>query len=259
MIRSGSIPESRHELALTGTLAGVSDIGRIRSTNEDEFFLSTEGVQLVADGLGGLPAGEVASGTAVAAAAAALCGRDFSAVEEAEAGRLLRTAFEAANDAVSARAQADLRCAGMATTLIAVLISRSMLHVAHVGDVRAYRLGKAGLERLTDDHTRAWEQVLSGALSEQAARRSPHRNALTRVLGYGTVEPSIRSVPLAFGDVILLCSDGLWEPVPERDLCRILSDRGTDARTRAIALADAALEAGGPDNITAVVYQHDRG
>jgi len=211
---------------------------------------------MVADGLGGLPAGEVASSTAVAAAAEVLEHDDPARLDRDSAHRLLVTAFEAANHAVMSRAAEDPTCEGMATTLVAALVTPTMLHVAHVGDVRAYRLGSAGMERLTEDHTRAWERVSCGVLSEQAAKRSPDRNALTRVLGFGDVEPDVRSLELALEDVVLLCSDGLWEPVAEHDIALILAERAADARSRARALTDAALRAGGPDNITAIVYEH---
>lgn len=248
--------ERRRELSVTRALGGVSDIGLRRETNEDAFHASGGGVLMVADGLGGLPAGEIASSTAVAAAAEVLEREDPADLDRDRARRLLVAAFAAANGAVTLRAAEDPTCEGMATTLVAALVTPTMLHVAHVGDVRAYRLGSAGMERLTEDHTRAWEWVRSGVLSEQAAKRSPDRNALTRVLGFGDVEPDVRSLELALEDVVLLCSDGLWEPVAEHDISLILAERAADARSRARALADAALRAGGPDNITALVYQH---
>jgi len=228
----------------------------MRERNEDELFISPAGVLIVADGLGGLPAGEVASEAAVASAALALAGRVDRALERRAAESLLHDAFEAANRAVTERAEHDRRCKGMATTLVIALVMKSSLALAHVGDVRAYRLGAGRLERLTDDHTRAWEWVASGELSEEEAKRSPYRNALTRVLGFGDVEPAVRTVELAPGDVVLLCSDGLWDPVDEHEIEIILRNRTVDACSRAVALADAALAAGGPDNITAVVYQH---
>jgi serine/threonine protein phosphatase PrpC len=237
-------------------LCGVTDIGFVRERNEDDFLISPDGVLVVADGLGGLPAGEVASETAVATAALALAGKVDRALDASTAEGLLRSAFVTANRAVTDRAAHDRSCTGMATTLVIALVLESSLTVAHVGDVRAYRLGRERLDRLTDDHTRAWERVVSGEISEQAAKRSPYRNALTRVLGCGDVEPSVRTVELAVGDVVLLCSDGLWDPVEESRIEDILRNRAADAPSRATALADAALAAGGPDNITAVVYQH---
>jgi len=246
----------RRELYVTPALCGVSDIGLWRETNEDALHASARGVLIVADGLGGLPAGEVASSTAVAAAAYVLEGHDPSRLDRDSAHRLLFEAFSAANQAVVSRAADDPACEGMATALVAALVAPKMLHVAHVGDVRAYRLRSREILRLTEDHTRAWEWVTSGVLSEEAARQSADRNALTRVLGFDDVAPDVLSLDLAPDDVVLLCSDGLWEPVAERDIARILAERTTDARLRAEELADAALRAGGPDNITALVYQH---
>jgi len=248
--------DRRRIRVVSPTLCGITDIGFVREQNEDEFHVSPEGVLIVADGLGGLPAGEIASATAVAAAVWALAGHADRELDPQAAESLLRSTFAKANRAVIEHAERDRDCAGMATTLVIALVLESSLSVAHVGDVRAYRLGAGGLERLTDDHTRAWEWVVSGALSRDEAKRSPYRNALTRVLGLGDVDASVRTVDLAPGDVVLLCSDGLWDPVEEHVMERILRIRTSDVRSRAVALAEAALEAGGPDNITAVVYQH---
>ena len=209
----------------SATLAGVTDIGFRRERNEDELFISPEGVLIVADGLGGLPAGDVASATAVAAAALAVAGRVDGALDRRAAESMLQDAFASANRAVSERAGRDRSCTGMATTLVVALALESSLALAHVGDVRAYRLGGGGLERLTDDHTRAWEWVAAGEISQEEAKRSTYRNALTRVLGFGDVEPSVRTVDLARGDVVLLCSDGLWDPVDELDIEVILRNR----------------------------------
>lgn len=254
--RLRTLTGQRRQCAPTRHVAGVTDIGSRRERNEDEFFISTAGVLLVADGLGGLPAGEVASSTAVAAAATALTSHAIARLDEGSAREALAAAFRAANAAVESRARRERACDGMATTLVAGLISGPGLYLAHVGDVRAYRLRGTQLRRLTEDHTRAWEWVLSGELSEQEAKKSSARNALTRVLGCGAVEAALVRVDLVPDDVVLLCSDGLWEPVSEQEIERILSNRSADALARATALTDAALFAGGPDNITAVVYQH---
>jgi protein phosphatase len=144
----------------------------------------------------------------------------------------------------------------MATTLVAAIVAGSTMYLSHVGDVRAYRLGKRGLERLTDDHTTAWELVEAGVLTEQEARIHPYRNALTRVLGlHERVDPSFRAVPLSPGDVVLLCSDGLWEPVTAMDIAAVLAD-DLDLELRVKRLLDRALDAGGPDNVTVATYVH---
>jgi len=239
-------------------VCAATDIGLHRANNEDWFHASPDGsVLVVADGLGGLPAGEVASKTAVEAAAAALGGRAAACDDEVAGWELLREAFADADRAVRRAVLDAPERLGMATTLIAALRAHATLYLAHVGDVRGYRLGRRGLERLTNDHTTAWELVEDGVLTELEARSHPYRNSLTRVIGIaGAVDPSFRAVPLAAGDVVLLCSDGLWEPVEPEEIATILGQRSRSVAARTGSLLDRAIAAGGPDNVTALVYQH---
>jgi protein phosphatase len=237
---------------------GATDVGLQRANNEDRFHVSDDAsVLAVADGLGGLPAGEVASSIAVSAAVAVLDGRSGQCADEVVAMEMLGDVFRSANRAIQADAAHEPAHRGMATTLVVALIAGSTMYLSHVGDVRGYRLSKRGLERLTDDHTTAWELVEAGVLTEQEARIHPFRNALTQVLGlHERADPSFRAVPLSPGDVVLLCSDGLWEPVDAGAIAAVLAMPGADVRSRTLKLLELAMAAGAPDNVTAVVYQH---
>ena len=243
--------------AHAGKVCGATDIGRQRENNEDRFYVAPDPVVLaLADGLGGLPAGEVAAELAVAAARTLLEARVAQCTDEVFAIEVLGDVFRAANRSIHEAAREPSRH-GMATTLVAGFVCADTLFVAHVGDVRAYRHGKHGLERLTEDHTSAWELVHAGVLTEDEARLHPLRNALTRVLGlHQRIEPSFRSVPLAPGDIVLFCSDGLWEPVRHPDIAAELAAPGASLGERARRLLDRAIDAGGPDNATLALYRH---
>jgi protein phosphatase len=238
-------------------VVAASDIGLCRERNEDAFHATADGrVLAVADGLGGLPAGEVASAIAIGVVAEWFALQDRAPGGRAAAFEALHECFASAQEAILAAAEQMPGTSGMATTLVTALVAGSRLYAGHVGDVRAYRLGAAGLERLTDDHTRAWELVQVGALSEEEARHHRYRNALTRVLGHAPCVPALGVWDLSDGDVVLLCSDGLWDPVGAEAIARVLEDGGVALSVRASRLLDLALDAGGPDNVTLVAYCH---
>ena len=243
----------RRILAPGPRLAAITDVGLVRANNEDDFHLTPDGSLLaVADGLGGLPAGEIASTTAITAIAECIWTDAASVTSEAQARTLLIEAFAVANADILAKAAADPYCRGMATTLVVAIVAGATMYVSHIGDVRAYLYRTAGrLDLLTDDHTVAWELVEAGKLSREEARHHPNRNALTRVLGLNDViEPSFSWHELAPGDSILLCSDGVWEPVGSDEIAKQIADTSRDAESVVSALVDLALARGGPDNAT---------
>jgi protein phosphatase len=248
---------ARTFVTLDDRVCGATDIGRQRENNEDRFYVSADpAVLALADGLGGLPAGEVAAELAVAAARALLEARVAECSDEVFAIELLGDVFRAANRSILEAARDPAR-QGMATTLVAGFVCSDTLFLSHVGDVRAYHYGKRGLERLTEDHTSVWEFVRDGVLTEDEARVHPMRNALTRVLGLRQrIDPSFRAVPLASGDMVLLCSDGIWEPVSHRDIGAELEAPSAGLEERARRLLDRAIDAGGPDNATLTLYRH---
>jgi protein phosphatase len=243
-----------------------TDPGLRRSSNEDSFCTRPDlGLYVVADGMGGHVAGEVASRVAVETIQtfiAETAGADknrtwpfpFEADISFEANRL-KAAFRLANRQIAnAMADsADLR--GMATTASAVLAGRTSACVGHVGDSRVYALRGGTLQQITDDHSWVEEQVRAGTMTPTAARQHPWRNVVTRALSGGT-DPEVDTVELApvRGERFLLCSDGLSGVVPHETIARILGQQESLERICDRLIA-AANDGGGPDNITVLVVE----
>jgi len=230
-----------------------TDVGRARSGNEDSYFCGRT-VFAVADGLGGHQGGEVASAAAVEPLAA-LDGREFA--DPAEAADELTAAIREANAAILDRAGGDPGLWGMGTTVTAAaLAGEHHLQLAHVGDSRAYLLRDGSLEQLTTDHTVVAELVRRGRLTPAQAAIHPERSILTRAVGLDPRIPVDTPDPLELqdGDQVLLCSDGLTEPVDDDQIAQLLSAE-PDGNAACQALIDAANAAGGPDNITVVLLR----
>ena len=226
-----------------------TDAGRVREQNEDSLFPTTSGssegpvVLMVADGMGGAVAGEVASTLAVEAASTDL---DDHAIEP-----IARVA--SANEAVIEATLADPSLAGMGTTLTLVRLNTDgTADFAHVGDSRAYILTEGAMRPLTTDHTLISELIELGKITAKEAQNHPHRHMLTRVLGIGPIAIDAFSVELQPGDRILLCSDGLTTMVADFTIEQIL-DAGEGVEPTAWALIEQANTAGGVDNTTVVV------
>ncbi len=232
------------------TWAALSDIGRVRTHNEDS-VLAQPPLYVVADGLGGHEAGEVASAIAVETL------RD-NAPRRADANALAR-AVRTANTAVIRAAKEGIGRSGMGTTMTAALVDGGHLVLAHVGDSRAYLLHGSELQQLTDDHSMVADMMRRGQLSEADARVHPNRSVITRALG---TDPNMVAdtyeVHAAAGDRLLLCSDGLSGMLTNERIAEILGAY-TDPSTAASALIDAANEAGGQDNISVVVVDIETG
>jgi len=241
-----------------------TDPGLRRSSNEDSYCTRPDlGLFVVADGMGGHVAGEVASRVAVetiqtfiAETAGADKNRTWPFPFEPQIsleGNRLKAAFRLANRQI-ANAMADsVDLRGMATTASAVLVGKSSACVGHVGDSRVYALRDGTLRQITDDHSWVEEQVRAGTMTATAARQHPWRNVVTRALSGGT-DPEVDTVELvpARGERFLLCSDGLSGVVPNEAIARILGGQGS---LEAVCdhLIAAANEGGGPDNITVLV------
>jgi PPM family protein phosphatase len=230
-----------------------SDVGRVRSGNEDSYFCG-QTVFAVADGLGGHQGGEVASAAAVEPLAR-LDGRELA--DPGEAAEALANAIRAANEAILDRAAGDPALYGMGTTVTAAAFAGDRsLQLAHVGDSRAYLLREGGLAQLTTDHTVVGELVRRGRLTPEQAAIHPERSILTRAVGLDPRVPVDLPDPLELksGDQLLLCSDGLTETVDDDQIARLLS-AAPDGHAACTSLIDAANDAGGPDNITVVLVQ----
>ena len=227
--------------------AGLTDVGRQRSTNEDS-FLEQAPLFAVADGMGGARAGEVASRMALEAFHEP---SDGGAAPEAQLAEITRTA----NGRIWQMAQQDETRAGMGTTLTVAKIVGSDVAVSHVGDSRLYRLRAGELERLTRDHSLVEELVSKGRLSPEEAENHPQRSIITRALGpEPEVEPETFTCSGRDDDVYLLCSDGLTAMVSEDEIADVIRSSATlyDAAQR---LVDEANERGGRDNITVVLFR----
>ncbi len=233
-------------------IVAESDTGRVRRNNEDAVaFDAGAGVAVLADGMGGLDAGEVASRLAVEAALKSL----------ADAGNrsdsALRAAVEAANQAVRNRSLDT--GVEMGTTLVLwVLSEHGQCLIGHVGDSRAYRMRAGDLRCLTRDHSMVQQMIDEGLMSEAEAATSPNRNVITRALGLvGQVEVDVRSWVHSPGDLYLLCSDGLTDMVDDAGIRSILAGAGPDqslAET-ARALVVRANSAGGHDNVSVILIR----
>ncbi|MFQ5785385.1 MAG: PP2C family protein-serine/threonine phosphatase [Alphaproteobacteria bacterium] len=234
---------------------GASDVGSVRARNEDVFAIDDVlGCCLVADGLGGHPAGDVASAMARAAALEAL--RAAPEQLAADPRGALERAVRRANATVHRAAGKDpaLRNMGTTLTLLRIEPAGGRGCIAHVGDSRAYRLDASGFRQLTEDHTLALEMLRAGLITPEEARRTPARHRLIRAVGLDdNVAVDVFPVEAAGAGAFLLCSDGLTGMVEDSAIAAILRDRAPDAEAACHALIAAALEGGGEDNVTVVV------
>ncbi|HUQ22491.1 MAG TPA: Stp1/IreP family PP2C-type Ser/Thr phosphatase [Gaiellaceae bacterium] len=232
---------------MLGRSAVVSDTGRRRRHNEDQ-YVCVPPLFAVADGMGGAQAGEIASG--LAAAVLNEAGGDERGEE--------RVAYliQEANRRVFQRSSEDAATSGMGTTMTVALVDGDTIAFGHVGDSRAYRIRGGEVEQLTDDHSLVGELVRSGKLSIEEAEAHPQRSVITRALGTeADVDVDTFTVQADPGDIYLICSDGLTDMVPSRELQELLAGQIDDLDALARVLVDAANAGGGEDNITVVLFQ----
>jgi len=232
------------------TCASLSDVGRVRSRNEDRCTCDPAlRLLAVADGMGGHAAGDVASTLAIEYLKSAL--QKSSSESAADAGVRLQAAVSVANAAILEAAAHGQR--GMGTTIVAAQFDATSLIVAHVGDSRLYRLRAGVLESLTRDHSWVQDMIDRGFYTERRARQSPRRNQLLRALGVSTeVEVELATHTIEPGDRYLLCSDGLNGMLDEVHIAMLLGSSGAPEE-RARWLVDAANDNGGRDNITVAI------
>ena len=229
----------------TITYGAVTHVGQVRTGNEDS-LLADNNVFMVADGMGGHNAGEVASLMAV------------EQLREAASGIIAETdlvqALESANEVIYAESMTNHLHHGMGTTLAAmVVLDNNSIVVAHVGDSRVYMWHEGALTRLSKDHSYVQELVDEGIVSIEEARTHPRRNIVTRALGIDAdVEVEANTFPVTVGAWYVLCSDGLVDEISDADIAKVL-ERCTSPHEAAQALVDAANAAGGRDNITVIV------
>lgn len=237
------------------TVASISDIGCHRQNNEDavQFFSPTgdrqTGLAIVADGMGGHKAGEVASQTAVDTIGELCLAGNFVNPQQT-----LVNAYLEANRRIFSHASADIDCRGMGTTATTLMIAKGMGCYAHVGDSRLYRIRNLQIEQMTRDHTLVAQLLEYGMITPDQAKDHPNKNVLTNVLGTNpevVVDVSEVLFPIWIGDTFLLCSDGLFDKISDHEIMHIIADSSPEKACR--ALINSAICKGGNDNISVIV------
>jgi protein phosphatase len=223
------------------------------------------GLAVLADGMGGYNAGEVASGIATDLLAQELA-RDLDRIDSTShpdpfpLRQLLQARINQVNLAIFEAAQTQVGCAGMGTTLVSALFFRGKLTVAHVGDSRAYRWRDAELTQLTRDHSLLQEQIEAGLLTPMQARFSMNRNLVTRAVGVDpTVVAEIGEFDVQVGDILLLCSDGLNDMIADETIGAVMGTSGNNLDQAATRLVELAKESGGRDNVSVILMRVDGG
>jgi serine/threonine protein phosphatase PrpC len=228
----------------------ASDVGLVRSNNEDSVYVG-ERLVVVADGMGGLPAGELASDIVVRALAVV-----DTVVDSPEPLQELCAALQTANERIEAAVAEDPEREGMGTTVTAVLLTGDRIAAVNVGDSRCYLSRDGELTQLTRDDTYVQALVDQGVLTPADARRHPQRALVTQAVQGGDFRPGGRILPVRPGDRFLLCSDGLSDYVADEVIGQALRVH-TDRRACAAELISRTLEAGAPDNVTVIVADVD--
>jgi protein phosphatase len=246
----------------------ISDVGRKRKSNEDNYCANDrEGLYVVADGMGGHAAGEVASELATETI------EEFIKLTSSDAditwpfgldeklslsGNRLKTAIRYANRKLLEKVQESAEYEGMATTVAAVLLDKDQAHIAHVGDSRVYLIRGDSIRLLTSDHSWVNEQVMSGLIDSEQARTHPLRNVVTRALGGKEgLEIDMQVLDLQDGDLLLLCSDGLTSMIEDVEILEVVRAGGREVNEVARGLVDAANRSGGEDNITTIALSFE--
>lgn len=232
----------------------ATDRGRKRENNEDKFLCDAgERLFIVADGMGGHAAGEQASAIVIESLHRELAGTCGATGPSISSSRVLESALLQANRDVIVQSESHIEWHGMGSTAVVALFKNSMLHVANVGDSRAYLISEERYQIVSRDHSVAALLCEQGHIEAGEIRTHPRRNRLTMCLGgESQISPEYKSCPLQRNDRILLCSDGLWEMLTDHEMVRLVSSHPVPQEAVA-ALIDAANEAGGKDNITAIV------
>ena len=233
----------------------MKDIGKCREINQDYIFVSEEPIGnlpnlfLVADGMGGHKAGDLASEYTVAKVQEAV-----SKSMQTIPYQILKGAFQYANQKLLEKAGESDSYTGMGTTLVAATVKNDAVYVVNVGDSRLYKIGDK-IEQITEDHSLVEEMVRMGEISKEQARNHPDKNIITKAMGVSdTVEPDYFDTDLQKGECLLMCSDGLTNMVSDRQIKEIVELR-TDLESCAKELIRAANQNGGRDNIAVVLIE----
>jgi PPM family protein phosphatase len=239
-------------------VAATSDVGRVRTNNEDHLLIDEPlGLLVVADGMGGHAGGEVASAMAVTAVAAYVKHSLVRPEPANQTAALLQAAIRTADEAIWTHAYTHHDLRGMGTTVVLALCQGEQVHIAHVGDSRAYLLHHGELRQLTEDHSVVARLIKRGRLTPRRGRTHPLRHQITRSLGSRQAVADLLCMTWRAGDYLLLCSDGLTNMVEDHDIKELILQRDTDVRAACEALVTRANADGGEDNITVILAYHD--
>jgi len=253
------------DLAQVLEIASCTDPGMVRSHNEDSIATDpANGLVVLADGMGGYNAGEVASGMATTVIVTEM--RQILAstqpnqidprTNQTIAARLMREQVLKANGSIYQAAQSQPQYAGMGTTLVVSLFYDNRVLVAHLGDSRLYLLREGALRQVTRDHSLLQEQIDSGLLTAEQAKNAQHKNLVTKALGIDpSVEPEIHEYPTRPGDLYLLCSDGLCDMVEDEEISTALQALGGNLKLAAQQLVQMANDNGGRDNVSVILVR----
>jgi protein phosphatase len=245
-------------------VATATDPGMVRSHNEDSIGTDIDiGLAVLADGMGGYNAGEVASGIAVAMLTTEMrqvledhAPHEIDSSGETLAEKFVRETSAKANAAIYQTAKSQPQYAGMGTTLVVCLFFDNRMTVGHIGDSRLYRLRQEVFEQVTRDHSLLQEQIDSGMISKEQARFSQNKNLVTRAVGIDPeVETEIHTYNVEPGDIYLLCSDGLSDMVQDEDIQSTLSALQSNLPLAATQLVQLANDNGGRDNISVILVR----
>jgi PPM family protein phosphatase len=250
-------------------ITACTDPGMVRSHNEDSVASdASNGVVVLADGMGGYNAGEVASGMATTVITTELQ-QLFNTVQPFQvdpetnqplAARLIRDQVMKANTSIYQAAQSQAQYAGMGTTLVVCLFYDNKVLVAHLGDSRLYRLRGASFSQVTRDHSLLQEQIDSGLITAEQAKNAQHKNLVTKALGIDPqIEPEIHEYDAEPADIYLLCSDGLCDMVSDEDIGMTLQALGANLKLAAEQLVQMANDNGGKDNVSVILVRVLRG
>ncbi len=237
--------------------AGLSDIGKVRSSNQDAYLIHNESrLWVVADGMGGHAGGDIASHLTIDTFERGLS-KLPSRRSPAEHERFLRAATNEAHARIQAEGERNPELRSMGTTLVAVSLAidqEPVAHILHVGDSRAYLYRDRMLQQLTQDHSVVEDFVRRGLLTREQAAVHPKRHALTRAVGIDqVVEPDYVLEPLHAGDILLLCTDGLTKMLSDEEIGALLSTNGLDPARCCQILVEESNRRGGQDNVTVIV------
>ncbi|MBO4474344.1 MAG: Stp1/IreP family PP2C-type Ser/Thr phosphatase [Clostridiales bacterium] len=239
-------------------VVSVSDTGLVRANNEDclaVFSVGKDECFVIADGMGGHAAGELASKTAVEYVRQSLNDYLYEADDPQKLQKLLSFTLEKANVKVYLASLSGFRFRGMGTTLTVAVLRNNVLYVSHIGDCRLYHLHGQRMKQLTTDHTLVQRMVEKGVITKEEARTHPKRHVLLRSLGVNEyVMPDTFSVAISNGDVILLCSDGLYGCVEDKTIRAVLR-KHKDLHYCIQLLMDLTEAAGAPDNISMILAE----